>query len=536
MILDPAEPTSVTRDLWVRAGVPLRPTEADAAQLEAWALRWHGMPRDSHLVERYCAEHLPPGRILLYGAGSHTAHLVDLLRERPALQAVGILDRLASGSTTYCGLPVHPLADALRLGADYVLVAHTSFEQEMVAALEQVGYPNNRIKTLYSAAAFAALGEGRVETLAAGVHGPVDHLIVTSARSEVVSDAVLAKLYGRGRVLCAFVGRADGLPPDSPFEVVDLQESLAALKRVVQSTRPRTIYVRTIIYKNFLLPLLKRWSPESVVIGEPYDFTILWSGGDLELLFGVDSGTRRWLRLSEQLAGQTLDLMVSKRGGAGWRDLTATWRRPSLMFFPAVTQVDGPALSPGGLGDIVYAGFFPAAAFLKNFHSGYNFVPLLAEICRQGSLVGDLYNSGHMPGIGDRLFMDYMAGLPAPLGYHPRQPYEQMLRILSGYRYGWLCDHRGQFQGDREVGVCNRWTGYISAGLPCLIDKDWGLMAALTHDFSAGLVVDELTPDAILRQLQTADWPELRAGAGRLRDHLKQHNDTAVATLSSYLV
>ncbi|WP_148293811.1 hypothetical protein [Azospirillum sp. B4] len=529
---DLIEPSTVGRDLWDRAGVPQRPDLEDMAALERWALAWHGPPRDSDLAERFCRTALPAGRVLLYGAGTHSAWLVDVLRGVQGVDAVGVLDRLAGSVTEFKGLPVHAAATAAQLRADYVLIAHTSFEQEMVTALAATGYPRDRIRTLYSDPAYATLAAERIAALAAQVDGGVDHLVVTSARSEIIPDALLARMQGDGTAVQVFVGRADGLPVDEVFRVVDVRESVAALKQMVQRLRPRTIYVRTIIYKNFLLPLLKHWSPTSVVVGEPYDFTILWSEADLGLLFGLDAHTIRMLRLSEQLAGCTLDLMVSKRDGAGWRDLAAAWARPSLQYFPAVKRPVGPLMSPGSAGDLVYAGFFPAASFLKTFRSGYNFVPLLAEVCRQGGLRGDLYNSGHMPGAaGDGLFADYLTGLPAPVRYHPRQPYDEMLRLLSGSRYGWLCDHRDRFQGDREVGVCNRWTGYVSAGLPSLIDRDWTLMADLTRRYGAGLVVDELTPGAILAQLRGADWPALQAGTLRLRDHLDQHNDGVVAAI-----
>ncbi|MBB6252268.1 hypothetical protein [Nitrospirillum iridis] len=530
---DQAEPTAVSSALWKRAGVPPRPGLAEMAVLERWALTWHGAPRDADLAARYCRTALPGGRILLYGAGTHTAWLLDVLRGVPEIQLLGVLDRMAGSMTEFRGLPVHAVATAGQLGADYVLVAHTSFEQEMVTALAAAGYPRDRIRTLYSDPAYAALAEERIAGLAAAVDGGVDHLVVSSARSEIIPDALLSRLHGCGRAVQAFVGRADGLPPDGAFDMVDLRESVAALKRLVQRLRPRTIYVRTIIYKNFLLPLLKHWSPGSVVVGEPYDFTILWSEVDLGLLFGLDAQSIRMLRLGEQLAGCMLDLIVSKRDGAGWRDLGTAWARPSLQYFPAVKRPSGPSPAPGSAGDLVYAGFFPAASFLKTFRSGYNFVPLLAEVCRQGGLRGDLYNSGHMPGAGDAVFAEYMAGLPAPVRYHPRQPYDEMLRLLGGSRYGWLCDHRDRFQGDREVGVCNRWTGYVSAGLPTLIDRDWTLMATLTHAYSAGLVVHDLTPAAILAQLRAADWPALQAGTLRLRDHLERHNETVMGAVAA---
>lgn len=492
--------------------------------LEAWALAWHGAPRDMAVAEHFCRATLPPGRVLVHGAGSHSAWLIPALKAMPGVEPVGVLDRMAGALTDFHGLPVHPPAEARFLDADYVLVAHTSFEQEMVTALTAAGYPADRIRTLYSSPGYAAFSRERVGALVeAAATGPVDNLVVTSATAEVVPERMLAGLLEGGRTLHAFLGRAAGSDPSSLFETVDLLESLQALKALLQRVRPRTVYVRTILYKNFLLPLIKLWSPDSVVIGEPYDLTILWSDRDLELLFGLDAQSIRMLRLGERLAGGT-DMLVSKRGGALWERVARPWQAESVLFFPALQAPPGERRAPGSLGDIVYAGFFPAAAFLKDFRSGYNFVPVLTDLCRQSGMTAALYNSAHMPGAGDGLFAEYLETLTGPLHYHPRLPYADMLSALTGYRYGWLCDHRDRFQGDRHVCVCNRWTSYICAGLPVLIDKDWSFMGDLTRRFGAGIIVDTLTPDAIRAQFAAADYPALQAGAESLRRHLDTCN------------
>lgn len=529
------------------AGFPLAPWDRDGliaaadddglAALERWALNWHGAPRcDPDLARQYCREVLPPGRVLLYGAGSHSAWLLEILKTAPHLNTVGVVDRMAPALPVFHGLPVYTPAALHAVAADYVLIAHTSLEQEMTQTLVAAGYPPAKIVTFYAAPAYAALSKARIDALA-NSPGPesVDNIIIQCTHSGIVPDHVLADLGLQGRTLNILIGRASGLESDFRLNGVDLLESTTALKLLLKRTRPRIIYVRTILYKNFLLPLIKLWAPYSIVIGEPYDMTILWSDDDLNLLFGLNAETIRMQRLGELLAGQKLDMLISKRGGELWKRIAAAWRAPCLMYFPALQPRPDPPLAPGTEGDIVYAGFFPAAAFLKEFRSGYNFVPLLTDICREGNLVGALYNGAHIPNGGDHLFAEYSATLQGPLHYHPRLPYAEMLRVLTGFRYGWLCDHRDRFQGDRYVGVCNRWTGYISAGLPVLIDDGWSFMVDLTRRFGAGLIVTELTPAAVLGQIQTADWSALRDGALRLRLHLESYNQEVLAQLAACL-
>ncbi len=49
----------------------------------------YDLPRDNALVKRYIGETLPPGRILIYGAGTLGRELLPAIEARPGVQIVG---------------------------------------------------------------------------------------------------------------------------------------------------------------------------------------------------------------------------------------------------------------------------------------------------------------------------------------------------------------------------------------------------------------------------------------------------------------
>jgi FlaA1/EpsC-like NDP-sugar epimerase len=136
-------------DIWQAAGV--RGAAAAPLALSDLAVeveRWHGAPRDEATLARYVREHLPAGRIALYGAGSHSRLLLRLLARRPDITIVVIVDRRADAIGEFEGHPV--TATVPDAAIDYVLAAHTSYEGEMARALMAQGVPADRILCLYA--------------------------------------------------------------------------------------------------------------------------------------------------------------------------------------------------------------------------------------------------------------------------------------------------------------------------------------------------------------------------------------------------
>ena len=90
-------------------------------------------------------------------------------------------------------------------------------------------------------------------------------------------------------------------------------------------------------------------------------------------------------------------------------------------------------------------------------------------------------------------------------------------------------------QGDRRSAVCNRWTGYVSAGLPVLLDSSWGFMGDLVREYGAGIIFDSPQATVMIETLRTTDHAALAAGAARLRSRLLTENAAALADLGALI-
>lgn len=534
-ILNRAADYRLTGDIWAS----FEPPDNDAllASVPALAralLHWCGAPRNPRLMRRFCGE-LSGRRVLLYGAGTLTR---ALLRQLPAnVQVVGVVDRMAADIGAFQGVPVVSPTQAAEMSFDYALLAHNVYEMEMRRALIDAGVSSDRIITAHADPRYRALAAETTATLTErACRRPADAVIVSCCNTAIINDRQMTDWLPPERTVQLFIGRGgDELEADAPYETIDLQESLEALRGALLRMRPRVVYVRSVLYKNYLGALIKHWLPSSVVIQEFYDYSVLWPDNDLVRLFGLDAVSINRLRQAELIAGLTLDMVISKRGGPEWRAAWSRCRAPYRMIFPQVTPPSAMPPPPPA-GDLVYAGFLPAPSFLRAFPVGYNFLPLLEEVCRTGGLTADIFNSSHTVDDGEDIFADYLQRYARPpVTYHARLSYPALLERMRGYRYGWLYNDQQTFHGDRRCGICNRWTGYASAGLPVLLDSSWGFMGDLVREYDAGIVFDDPKAAVMIEMLRTADHTALAAGAARLRSRLLTENAAALADLGALI-
>ncbi|PWC97416.1 hypothetical protein TSO5_05260 [Azospirillum sp. TSO5] len=521
-------------DAWTAAGLPsTEAVMAGAGELAGQFLRWHGAPRIPELLGLFCRE-LPAGRVLLYGAGTLTQALLGHLPD--GIRVAGIIDRRAGDIATFCGFPVLSAAEALDRQHDYVLLAHNAYEMEMAATLVKVGFAADRIVALHADPRYRAFIAPTVERLVEEACRHSGDAAIVNCNSPIIHDRQLADWLPPDRTIQLFMGRsANELDRNGLYETVDLRESLDALRAALLRRRPRVVYVRSMLFKNYLGMLIKRWLPRTTVVQEFYDYATLWPDADLANLFGLNAVSMDWLRRAELIAGQTLDLVISKRGGAQWHRVQDRCRAPYRLVFPQM--VEGPPDRPGPpRADLVYAGFLPSRSFLRSFPVGYNFMPLLEDVCRDGGLTADIFNAAHNGAEGDAIFADYLRDYEKPpLAYHRRLSYSELMDILGSYRFGWLCNDQRTVHPDRQVGICNRWTGYLSAGLPVLLDASWGAMGDLTREYGAGLVIERLESGTVIDTIRNADHTALAAGARRLRSHLLAVNAAAMIDIAAVI-
>ncbi|WP_298363999.1 hypothetical protein [Azospirillum sp.] len=523
-------------DVW--EGAVMEPNGPDASRVAALMetlLEEHGAPRCREALARFVIERLPPGPLYIHGCGTHSRLLLSLLAaNRPDIVVCGMLDRLATEGTNFAGLPVQrPEELTLEEGAK-ILVAHTSFEGEMVRSLLAAGIPNEKIIRTYSSRAFADVADGTVPEIPLPRTGDPLSMIVSCSNVGIVSDEHLLTIFPADQTVYIHMGRQDCFTPHPYFRSFDLLESVRNLIEAIRNFKPRVVYIRPIIYKNYLPALVKYFCPQTRVVAEYYDFTFLWTTQDLISLFGLDQVSIAMLKSSEYVGTRILDYILSKRGGPEWQYLTSDWIVKTELYFPLVSEFhqDNPKIS--AIRDFAYAGFLPSPKFLRQFNTGYNFLSDLQVLCKNHDFKAIIYNSGHTEENFEESFTAYYKTFSGdPIAYRGRIPYEELMVQLQTIRYGWLCEHWTGFQGDRHVGVCNRWTGYVSAGIPVLIDAGWRFMGALVRRFEAGIIVEVFTPDAIAAAVQAADHDRLRQGVKALRRHLIEHNEATMTKLAA---
>lgn len=98
---------------------------------------------------------LPAGRVMVYGAGSHTARLMSALESRSDVVITAVLDRNASNVGEFRGCALRPPNWAVSNEVDYVVVAHPAWEADMIEVLLSHGLPTEKLFQVYSRPNFA---------------------------------------------------------------------------------------------------------------------------------------------------------------------------------------------------------------------------------------------------------------------------------------------------------------------------------------------------------------------------------------------
>ncbi|WP_109105511.1 radical SAM protein [Azospirillum sp. TSO35-2] len=111
---------------------------------------------------------LPAGRIMVYGAGTHTARLMDALaQQRPDVSVTTVLDRNASLTGEFRGCALRPPNWAVTGEADWIVVAHPLWEMDMIEVLLSHGMATEKLFSVYSNPDFAAYTSKAKERLSA---------------------------------------------------------------------------------------------------------------------------------------------------------------------------------------------------------------------------------------------------------------------------------------------------------------------------------------------------------------------------------
>ena len=496
---------------------------------------WMGALRHPDQLLRFVQEVLPRGRALIYGAGTHTVLLLDLLKtHRRDIEVVGIIDRLAPARHAIGNFPVFSPSEIDQNPHDFIIVGHDEHEKEMVASLTQLHLHKEKIYTIYSNPITRQWSKKSISEKVNSIAGlqNTDHIIITGSGDRIIPLSDVMSMFQDGRCRVVYFGRPNYKSATLPENTIDAEGSIDYLHEIIKTSNPKTVYVQYHMKKSYLPTIIRRACPNSTIIAEAYDYAGIWELNNLEQTIGIQRSTVPWLRLFELNSFQCSNLNISKRGGEAWSECMSTTSRPYLTFFPQLTDGVAPKYEPSPDLRLLYAGWLPAPDVATAPDRGYNTLDLFGKVSQHIPATLSVFNSQHVNETDDHLFSSYLemdkAGM---IKYHRRVEYDELLQKMARYDYGWLADSRTGFHTDLIVGVPNRWTGYISGGLPVLLDKRWDWVSKWVQRYNAGLVVDGNDPRSIADALSSQSPAALRAGVEKLRTRLSAENQMVYSAI-----
>lgn len=537
-MIDPADTTAFPLDPWSEI-----PTDADA-QLEqgvAWLVDHYAAPRDAVLARRFLNEAVPEGRLCLYGASSITARMIEWLDGRDGTEIVGIIDRNASTIQQFHGFPVIAPADLPSISYDHVLIAHPLHEMDMIETLLAAGLPPDRIFPLYDNPGFAqmALPVHRARVAPALALGG-RYCIVGSSHMHTIPDQELARLLPAAETVLLHFSPYEPLRPSSIYRTIDLASSTSLLIEALQQLAPEVVVLRSTGQLGFLASVIKTAVPDAVLLHDFYDFTTLLPQSLMRGWMAMSQRQITISHLAEYHSLRTSDVGISKRGGRWWNRMLAPTTRPYVSFFPGGTTELQPhtpeAKQPDERWRVLYAGVLLAPK-PGEYAGDYNFLSLFETLAASNRFSFKLYNSIHADGTQDGVFAHFLQRYPGePIEYHRRVSYPALHAEARQCHFGWLYrEAGGEVPFDAATGMPARCLGYLTAGLPVILDDKWGYLQDLVASHHAGIVLPQGDSARLPEILESCDLERLRAGAKSLLRFFLDHNEAGIVRLHRYL-
>ncbi len=515
-------------------------------------------PRDLDLVCAFLAAHPPRGRVFIYGAGTQGRAMAKVLTGLPGVELAGFVDARAENIEQFGGLPV--IAPEALAGQcfDQVLLAHFSKEKRMAERLVAAGIDASRLRPVFSEPGYGAWALPRIRAdFRAGLPPACDACIVSTAGlghailpaadlRQVLPAATVNLFYGRAQ---SFLASFD----DDSFPVVDCLQSLALLEEAVRLLAPRLIYLRSSAHTEgqYLTAFFQARFPGIVLVNEIYDWSVLFEDGGLCHRYDLSRDDLARARFGEAVASRHARFVLSKNGGAAWENLVESFGAAHCGYFPqllpstayspacAVEDRDDNDHSTGRV-RIIFAGSLPPSERVggRAQHPDMHYLDHFEILAASGLVTIDIYNAMHVDAASDAVYADYLGafgGADSAIRYHRAIPLPELLMRMSDYDFGWHSSHLPddpQEQIDRVV-VANKMTGYISGGLPVILDDCYDYMGELLTRFEAGIIIRPADMAALPDRLAALDRRRLKAGARALYAHMAAANTTALGTLES---
>lgn len=482
-------------------------------------------------------QQLPTGRLLFYPASEQARAAVELFARAPGASVIGFLDRRAETLGEFADHPVYPPEHAASLTFDYVIVLQHIRESYFVAQLEKFGVDRAKIMTIYDKPAFRSFAQARwtiADLLPDGLRRTTRNVIVLCHQQTIIEQERLAEIYDPAETLILYVGNPTSSLRQDIFPALQVDVSFDRLESLLDAIRPERIYLATLIAEHYYFLLVRRMAPDAEIIHEIYDWAILFPDHHIADLHAASPARIEASRVGEWCSVHEADAVVTKRMGICWDVVLREFDRPYVQFFQGAKEPRHVSHAPqeAGLLRIVYAGPIPPPAQAADWPF-YNYVPLLEEMASWAELHFEVFNSFHQAAAQDPDFEPCLRSMGFERGrYHRAVANQELVDRISSFDYGWMCLNRTEdANADTPTVISARVTGYISAGIPVVLDATWTAAAELVTRFNAGFVIENPTPALVREALRTVDPQQHRQGAARLRDHMLETNDNAIRRL-----
>ncbi len=467
-------------------------------------------PKDILLVSQFVTEQIRSfQKIIIYGAGTHTAALLENLSINARQKICYILDKYPKGRCF--SVPVIRPEELLSINCEYdqIVLSHYDYEGSMHNTLLDIGIDDKKILPIYTNPEYLeyALGNHELPELLSVLKHEVPVIVFLSLRPtrKIFSEVGLHILKNIADMVAVNLdmGRDITTDPDAYDISYDCKRSLIILCDAIKLVRPDIIYVHDQIETYYLfIPLLKSCFPDIKIIWEPYDILRLMLD-DYKILSedkGLSEEEIDFLTSNENASLMLADGIVYKDVGVLAEKLMQEISNGSTLQYNQYLSKEHIASNKNTKKyskpyKLVYAGSLDTSG-QENVFTGDNYLVNPFENLLSQGLHLHLYINCTTSEL-ESLYEDYHPLLQSYSSFKmmPRLEMNRLIRALEGkYHYG------------IQIGRCNKeilrvnrrryqstfsaklWS-YLFAGLPVIVNQELVGMAEFVNRYGIGLVV-----------------------------------------------
>jgi len=499
--------------------------------------RW--WPRDMRVAARYITQQIGSAPFYLYGAGSHSLGLIDLLQGNELLnQLLGVLDGHPRPGQKVHSFDVFPADYALEECEGKIVLSHAEFEDGMLEDLLRMGIPRDRIVPIYQDEIYGQMAMDTlwpdISTQLANIpeRGSQKRIVFVNARDRrIFDDNIIGylKSLGRYQLIQVQMDRLESVRDTSCYDMtLSARNGIGLCLNILEHLQPDLIYVQEHYSSGNFLPLIPALAfPGLPVVGEFYDFLGLifddpyilsrdsyWREKDVQL--GMDA--ERWC--IENLGGivtkESGGLLKEYLAGANYLEVQPHLARAS--FVERQTSPEQPLR-------LVWAGAIAPSHLSSAIIGNNQLIDVFSELVELGFSVTAFSSCPDWATLESQ-YPDYLELAKSEnFKILPRIPQQELIvRMANEFDYGIAF---GRLKEGHQQGLSNKITvsgkifSYVAAGLPILVADYYEVMGEWVEKYDLGVLVNPDQLDCLPEILAQHNYLETVENIYRYRN---QHN------------